>query len=282
MEGKNRQRGPTRPMRWRWWPSSATPSWRCRPAPAPTWPWPRGARPGAPLAGAVANAPGTLGSMTQLVRHRFSVDDYERMGQAGVLGEDDRVELLEGEIVDMTPIGSRHAACVDRLTAVFSERLGGRAIVRVQNPVRLDDWSEPQPDIALLRVRDDYYAGAHPGPDDVLLLVEVADASAASDRLSKLPLFAAAGIAETWLLDLTASTVEIYRDPAAGRYWRHAPGRAGRHRRCRRLPRRDDRRRRGAVEIRLSAFSARPLVEVPVVERGPVRGDGRSGAWAEL
>lgn len=126
--------------------------------------------------------------MSQLVRHGLDVDDYHRMANSGVLGEDDRVELIEGEIVEMSPIGSRHAACVNRAHNWFVERLGGRAIVSVQNPVRLDRWSEPQPDIAVLGPSADYYAGGHPGPADVLFLIVVADTSVDTDRRYEIPL----------------------------------------------------------------------------------------------
>ena len=124
------------------------------------------------------------------------------MGQAGILGEDDRLELLEGEIVEMAPIGSRHQSVVDRLTRLFSNRVGDAAVVRVQGPVRLGDDSEPQPDLLLLRRRADFYATAHPGPEDVLLLVEVPDTSTEYDREVKLPLYARHGIAEVWLVGL--------------------------------------------------------------------------------
>lgn len=124
-------------------------------------------------------------------RHRFSVDDYHRMVDAGLLGEDDRVELLEGDIIDMSPIGSRHAACVDRLTRLLTIGLSEQAIVRVQGPIRLDELSEPQPDVAVLRRRDDFYATALPGPDDVMVVVEVADTTLAVDREVKAPLYGA-------------------------------------------------------------------------------------------
>ncbi len=110
-------------------------------------------------------------------RRRFTIDEYHRMAAAGVLSEDDRVELLDGEIVQMSPIGSPHAGCVDRLTALFTRRLRSRAIVRVQSPIVLDRRSEPQPDLALLAPRPDFYATAHPRPRDVLLVIEVMDAS---------------------------------------------------------------------------------------------------------
>ena len=150
----------------------------------------------------------------QPVRHLFSTDDYHHMAEAGVLGPEDRIELIEGEIVEMSPIGARHAACVTRLTRIFGDLAGDDAIVRVQNPVVLDSSSELQPDVALLVPRTDYYAEAHPGPADVLLLVEVADSSVTWDRSRKLPLYAAAGVIETWLVDLAAATIEMYREPS--------------------------------------------------------------------
>lgn len=150
--------------------------------------------------------------------HRFTVKEYYRMAEAGILTRDDRVELLEGEIVEMAPIGSRHAACVTRISRSFFQHVSGRATVSVQNPIRLGELSEPQPDVALLRSRPDDYAGGHPGPEDVLLVVEVGDTTAAWDRERKLPLYAAAGVREVWLVDLPAATVEIWRRPEGGAY----------------------------------------------------------------
>jgi len=154
----------------------------------------------------------------QLLRRRFTVDEYHRMGQAGILGEDDRLELLEGEIVEMAPIGSRHQAAVDRLTRLFSGRVADAATVRVQGPVRLGGDSEPQPDVTLLRFRPDFYASAHPGPQDVLLLVEVSDTSTEYDREVKVPLYARHGIAEVWLVGVEAGVVEVYRGPTGQGY----------------------------------------------------------------
>lgn len=137
------------------------------------------------------------------------------MANAGILNEDDRVELIEGEIVKMAPIGSRHAAVVERVGDLLQEAVGGRAMVRRQNPIQLGPLSELQPDVAVVRGRADYYAAAHPGPGDVLLIVEVADASLASDRNIKLPLYARAGIPEVWLIDLENEVVEVYRGATA-------------------------------------------------------------------
>ena len=154
----------------------------------------------------------------QLVRHRFTAEEYHQMAQAGILHEDDQVELLEGEIVEMAPIGSRHAACVARLTQVFSQRLTGRAIVWVQNPIRLSEHSEPQPDLTLLRPRPDFYATAHPEPEDVLLVVEVAQTSEDYDRDVKIPIYARYGISEVWLVDLAGESVEVNRMPGPEGY----------------------------------------------------------------
>lgn len=142
------------------------------------------------------------------------------MGQAGILSEDDRVELIEGEIVVMTPIGSPHAGKVIRLNGLFVPRLGGRAMVNVQNPIILAAHSEPQPDLALLRPRPDWYERSHPRPEDILLLIEIADTSLDYDRTVKVPLYAGAGIPEVWIVDLTAECIEVYQEPSQGRYRR--------------------------------------------------------------
>jgi hypothetical protein len=155
---------------------------------------------------------------TELRHRRFTADEYYRMAEAGILRHDDRVELVDGEIVEMTPIGSRHAACVDRVMVLLSRSLAGQGILRVQGPVRLDPHSEPQPDLSVLRSRADFYASAHPGPDDVLLLVEVADASLRYDRDIKVGLYARAGIPETWLVDLQSDRVEVFRHPTPQGY----------------------------------------------------------------
>jgi Uma2 family endonuclease len=140
------------------------------------------------------------------------------VAEAGIFSEDESVELLEGEIVEMTPISSRHAAVVDRLAHLLNRGLEENAIVRVQGPIRLGEASEPQPDLALLRPRPDFYAAGHPGPEDVFLLVEVADSSATSDRAVKVPLYARAGIEEVWLVDLQKKTIEVYRQPSQAGY----------------------------------------------------------------
>lgn len=154
----------------------------------------------------------------QLLRRRFSLEEYHQMAEAGILTENDRVELLDGEIVEMSPIGRRHAACVDRLNRLFGSRLAEKAIVRVQNPVELSDRAEPQPDIALLQPREDFYEAGHPQPQDILLLVEVADTTAEFDREIKIPLYASSRIAEVWLVDINEQCLEVYRQPASNGY----------------------------------------------------------------
>ena len=162
-----------------------------------------------------------------VTRRRFTVDEYYRMAEAGILHADDRVELIAGEIVQMSPIGSPHAACVDRFTRVFGLQLGDRVILRVQGPVRLSPDSEPEPDIALLRPRPDFYAAGHPGPADVYLIVEVADTTLRYDRDVKVPLYAAAGIPEVWIADLTGDAVRAFREPGPDAYRQAAVYRRG-------------------------------------------------------
>lgn len=142
------------------------------------------------------------------------------MGETGILLPDDRVELINGEVLEMSPIGRRHAACVDRLNQVFHDRLRGRAIVRVQSPIALGPRSEPQPDLALLRPRDDFYASHHPEVDDILLVIEVSESSLEYDREVKLPQYAIAGVPEVWLVDLAIGQIHICRDPIGGQYRR--------------------------------------------------------------
>jgi Uma2 family endonuclease len=154
----------------------------------------------------------------QLAKHWISVDEYERMGEAGIFGSDARLELLEGEIYEMSPIGSPHAACVTILHQLLTLKFAGKLIVISQNPIRLNDFSEPQPDVALLRWRDDFYRHAHPTPADVLLVIEVADSTVESDRSYKMPLYAKAGVQEAWLVNLQDETIEVYAEPASGVY----------------------------------------------------------------
>jgi Uma2 family endonuclease len=156
-------------------------------------------------------------------RHRLTIADYHRLGEAGILGEDDRVELLEGQLVDMSPIGPRHALAVDALTELLLPAVAGRAHVRVQNPITLDSGSEPQPDLAVVRRPWSGYPRAHPGPADILLLIEVADSSLELDLGAKRAIYARAGIAEFWIVDLTTDTVLVHRDPDGDGYRSFTP-----------------------------------------------------------
>jgi Uma2 family endonuclease len=154
----------------------------------------------------------------QLARRLFTITEYHQMTEVGILSEDDRVELINGEIVAMAPIGSRHAAGVDRINALFNSRIGQQAIVRIQSPIQLDEYSEPQPDLSLLQPRADFYAQAHPTPADVLLVIEVAETSIDYDRTVKLPLYARASISEAWLIDIANDRIEIHKQPSQGIY----------------------------------------------------------------
>jgi Uma2 family endonuclease len=151
-------------------------------------------------------------------RHRLTRRDYYRLAEAGILGEDDRVELLEGQLVDMSAIGPRHALAVDALNELLVMAAAGRAAVRVQNPIVLDDNSEPQPDFTLVRRPWDGYPHEHPRPSDIYLLIEVADSSLEFDLGAKLELYASAGIREFWVADLTSNRFLVHRRPRDGRY----------------------------------------------------------------
>ncbi|MDQ6693081.1 MAG: Uma2 family endonuclease [Chloroflexota bacterium] len=158
--------------------------------------------------------------VAEYVRRRFTVDEYHKMGDAGIVGEDDRVELIGGEIVQMTPINVHHAVCVDRLNMLFAPLLAGRGVVRVQSPIYINELNEPQPDVTLLK--SSYYLNLqqqqHPGPEDILLLIEVADSTLTTDRRRKVPLYATAGIHEVWIVNIQKKVVEFFVDPAGGKY----------------------------------------------------------------
>lgn len=151
-------------------------------------------------------------------RRLFTTDEYHVMLEAGILNEDDRVELIEGEILEMAPIGSFHVGGVNRLTALFTALLGSRAVVSVQNPVILDKRSEPQPDLVILRFREDYYASGLPTPSDVLLLIEIADSSFQFDRDVKAGLYARHGVPEVWLQDIEHSALLVHRNSSPEGY----------------------------------------------------------------
>lgn len=143
---------------------------------------------------------------------RYSVDDYEEMIRLGVLTENDGVVLIRGQIVPKRPIGSKHSGCVKRLNKTVATRVGDRAVVGIQDPVRLVD-SEPEPDLSLLRPRADFYAAGHPRPPDIFLIVEVADSTLAEDRDIMKPIYAEAGIAEYWIVNLVDECLEVHREP---------------------------------------------------------------------
>jgi len=149
---------------------------------------------------------------------RFTVDDYYAMADAGVFAPDERVELLDGEILTMPPIGPPHVGTVNQMNSLFVRALGSRAVVQIQGPVRLSNDSEPQPDIAILRPRGDFYRSRHAGPADVFALIEVADSSIGYDSGRKLKAYARSAIAEYWLVDLQAERIQIHRHPAGEQY----------------------------------------------------------------
>ena len=151
-------------------------------------------------------------------RYRFTVDEYARMGEAGIFTEDDRVELIDGEILQMTPIGALHAGVVSRLTELLVTRLAGKAHVSVQNPIRLANDTEPQPDLVVALRRESFYTDRHPQPDDILLVIEVADSSLRYDKQEKAPRYGKAGIPETWLVDLEAGEVAVCTEPGPDGY----------------------------------------------------------------
>lgn len=146
-------------------------------------------------------------------RHRLTVEEYYRMAEVGLLAPDARVELIEGEIIDMVPIGNRHSGVVDQLAGLMVAAAGQRGHVRVQNPLRLDQSSEPVPDLAVLKRRPDNYKRAHPGPADALLVVEVSESSLRFDLKSKVPLYAKHGIPEVWVVDIAAQMIHFFHSP---------------------------------------------------------------------
>jgi Uma2 family endonuclease len=151
-------------------------------------------------------------------RRLFTADEYERMAEAGILGDEERLELIGGEIFIMSRIGSPHSGCVNRLNAQFGSRLAGRAVIAIQNPIRIGQITEPEPDITLAVPREDSYGNSHPTPPEIFLVIEVMDTSAYYDRTVKQPLYAAARIREVWLVDLSNALLEVYRRPLNGQY----------------------------------------------------------------
>ena len=152
------------------------------------------------------------------LKHRISVGAYHQMGEAGILSPEARVELIDGEIIDMAPIGKFHASVVDRLARGIFACVGERAIVRVQGPLRLSENSEPEPDFSLLKPRADFYRDAPPTAADVLLVIEVSDSTQRYDRRIKVPLYARHGVPEVWVIDLENSLAHFHRNPGGGTY----------------------------------------------------------------
>lgn len=163
----------------------------------------------------------------ELLKRRFDADEYQKMGRAGILSEDDRVELINGEIIAMTPTGPRHNAAVARANRAFSRAVGDDAIVLVQGSIRLDLWNEPQPDIVLLKPAPDFYSSRLPGATDILLIVEIAESSLDYDKDVKSKFYAGAGVAEYWLVDLAARTVTRLTMPSGDTYQQRELLRAG-------------------------------------------------------
>ena len=163
---------------------------------------------------------GAIEPALALTRHRVTADEYQLMGRAGVLGPECRVELIEGEVIDMAPIGTRHWAVVSRLQRLLERAVGDLAVIATQSSLRLGERSEPQPDLGLFAPRDDFYAGALPSAADTLLLIEVSDTTARYDREVKLPLYARHGVRELWIVDLDAGLLRIYQEPRGESYLR--------------------------------------------------------------
>lgn len=151
-------------------------------------------------------------------KRRFSVEEYHRLAEAGILHENDRVELIHGEIIQMSPIGPKHAGNLDRIVKVLTFLFGDSAIVRSQNPVRLNDYSEPEPDISILKPRRDFYTTAHPLPDEVLLIIELSESSLEYDQEVKRPAYAANGIPEYWIIDLKNNCVLVHTGASGEAY----------------------------------------------------------------
>jgi Uma2 family endonuclease len=148
----------------------------------------------------------------------FTVDEYYKMAEAGIFGESHRVELIDGEVIEMSAIGHRHLGCVNCANTLFIESFGRRAVVSPQNPILISIWTEPQPDLVVLKPRKDFYRRKKPEPADALFVVEVADTSISYDRDVKVPRYAAAGVPEVWIEDLNNDQLLVYRSPAANRY----------------------------------------------------------------
>lgn len=160
----------------------------------------------------------TIMAPCQVSRHLFTVAEYHEMVRVGILREDDRLELIHGEILETPPIGNEHGGCTDRLTRRFTALPERHVQVRIQGAVELAEHEEPQPDVALLKYRADYYSKRAPGPQDTFLAIEVSDTTLEHDRKTKMPLYASSGIAESWIVNLPEQCIEVYRKPSRRGY----------------------------------------------------------------
>lgn len=154
----------------------------------------------------------------KLAQRLITVEEYYKMAEAGILEEDDRVELIDGKIIEMCPIGSRHAGCVDKIVAALNRLNRTDILIRGQNPLRLSRYSEPEPDVAIVKFSPDHYSSKHPTAEDALLVIEVSDSSLEYDKEVKLPLYASANIPECWIVNLEKKEIEAYHSPAGDRY----------------------------------------------------------------
>ena len=155
---------------------------------------------------------------TEVMKRLINVDEYYKMAEVGILKPGDRVELINGEIYEMSPIGSKHGSVVKKLAMILNEILKGQVVIGIQDPVRLDESNEPEPDISILKYRADFYSQAHPGPLDLLAIIEVADSSLRHDRQVKLPLYAFYGVPEYWIIDITTKQITVHLGPVGNGY----------------------------------------------------------------
>jgi Uma2 family endonuclease len=154
----------------------------------------------------------------EIAKKLFTVEDYYRMAEVGILGPEDRVELIDGEILQMSPLGNKHIACSNRATMLFTEAFGRAVIVSVQNPLRLDTYNEPQPDIIILKPHPDFYESKRVSSEDALLVVEISDTSLVFDLKTKLAHYASSRVQEYWIEDLQHNLLLVFRGPAGSNY----------------------------------------------------------------
>jgi Uma2 family endonuclease len=155
---------------------------------------------------------------TEVMKRLINVDEYYKMAEVGILKPGDRVELINGEIYEMSPIGSRHGSVVKTLAMILNEIFKGEAVIGIQDPVRLDESNEPEPDISILKYRADFYSQAHPGAHDILAIIEVADSSLRHDKQVKMPLYANYGIPAYWIIEIATKQITVHLDPVGNSY----------------------------------------------------------------